>query len=120
MTSHGGRLTPDVPRGSVPPPVPLAVAASTAHARRSTTSQSRPRFIGMDVHTEPMAVASVAQEQGAAVTALGPMGTRPGDRDPLVRQMPSKATHRMCGSAAGPGGSWLYRYLTTKGYHWWG
>jgi hypothetical protein len=45
-------------------------------------SQSRTRFIGMDVHKETMAVAYIAQDSGAAVTSLGTMGTRPCDMDP--------------------------------------
>jgi len=83
-------------------------------------SQSRPLFLAMDVHQETMAVASVAQEHGAAVTSLGTMGTRQGAIDQLVRKMPSQATHLMFVSAAGPCGSWLSRYLTQKGYNCWG
>jgi transposase len=83
-------------------------------------SQSRPLFIGMDVHTDTIAVASVAQEHGAEVTSLGTMGTRQCDIDHLVRKMPAKATHLIFVSEAGPCGSWLYRYLTTKGYDCWG
>ena len=45
-------------------------------------AQSRTRFLGMDVHKETMAVASVAQEPGAEVTDLGPMGTRQCAIDP--------------------------------------
>jgi len=56
-------------------------------------SPSRPRFIGMDVHTETMAVASIAQAHGAEVTYLGPLGTRPCDIAPRLRTMPSRATH---------------------------
>jgi methylmalonyl-CoA mutase cobalamin-binding subunit len=39
-------------------------------------SQSRTLFIGMDVHKETIAVASVAQDHGAEVTYLGTIGTR--------------------------------------------
>ena len=39
-------------------------------------SQSRTLFIGMDVHKDTIAVAYVAQEHGAEVTYLGPIGTR--------------------------------------------
>ena len=85
MTSNGGRLTPDVTRVSLPKPMPLDVATSTQNTRRSTMSQSRTLFIGMDVHQETIAVAHVAQEHGAAVTSLGTIGTRQGDLDPLVR-----------------------------------
>ena len=68
-------------------------------------SQSRTLFIGMDVHKATIAVAYVAQEHGAEVTALGPMGTRQCDIDHLVRQRPSKATHLIFVYDAGPCGS---------------
>ena len=50
-------------------------------------AQSRTLFIGMDVHKETIAVAYVAQEHGAEVTSLGPMGTRQCDIDQLGRKM---------------------------------
>ena len=50
-------------------------------------SQSRTRFIGMDVHKETIAGASIAQDHGAEVTSLGPLGTRQGDIDQLGRNM---------------------------------
>jgi transposase len=68
----------------------------------------------MEVHKESIAVASVAQEHGAEVTYLGAIGTRQGDIDQLMRKRPSKATHLVFISEAGPCGSWLYRYLTKK------
>ena len=77
-------------------------------------SQSRTRFLGMDVHPETMAVAYVAPEHGAAVVSLGTLGPRQGAIDPLVRQRPSKATPLIFVSEAGPCGSWLYRSLTKK------
>ena len=48
-------------------------------------------YIGMDVHNDSRAVASVAQDHGAEVTFLGTIGTRQCDLDQLIRQMPSKA-----------------------------
>jgi transposase len=83
-------------------------------------AQSRTRFLGMDVHKETMAVASVAQEPGAEVTDLGPMGTRQCAIDPLMRQMPSKATYLIFVYEAGPCGYGLYRSLTKKDDHCWG
>jgi transposase len=77
-------------------------------------SQSRTLCIGMDVHTETLAVAYVAQEHGAEGTSLGPIGTRQCEVDHLLRQMPSKAQHLIFVSAAGPCGSWLSRYLRQK------
>jgi hypothetical protein len=78
---------------------------------RSTLSQSRPLCIGMDGHTDTIAVASVAPDHGAAVTPLGTRGTRQGDSAQLMRTMPSQAPHLLFGSEAGPCGSWLDRYL---------
>ena len=69
-------------------------------------SQSRTRCIGREVHTDAIAVASVAQEHGAAVTSLGSLGTRQGARAPLLRKMPSKAKHLLFVSTAGPCGDW--------------
>src|SRR6266700_263636 len=87
--------------------------------RRSTMSQSRTLFIGMDVHKDIIAVAYVAQEHGAEVTYLGTIGTRQCDIDQLVRKMQSKAKHLIFVYEAGPCGYWLYRYLTKKGYDCW-
>jgi transposase len=72
-------------------------------------SPSRTRFMGMAVHQDTLAVASVAPEHGAEVTSLGPMGTRQGDLDPLVRTMPSNATHLILVYEAGPCGDWRSR-----------
>ena len=82
-------------------------------------SQSRTLFIGMDVHKDAIAVAYVAQDHGAEVTYLGSTGTRQCDIDHLIRKMQSKAKHLIFVYEAGPCGSWLYRYLTKKGYDCW-
>lgn len=82
-------------------------------------SQSRTLFIGMDVHKDALAVASVAQDHGAEVTSLGAMGTRQCDIDQLVRKMPSKASPLLFVYEAGPCGSWLSRSLTQKGSNCW-
>ena len=60
-------------------------------------------------------MASVAQDHGAAVPALGPIGTRQGDSDHRVRKMPAKATQLSCVYDAGPWGDWLSRYRRKKG-----
>ena len=73
----------------------------------------------MDGHKESSAVASVAQEHGAAVPALGTIGTRPCALDQRLRTRPSKATHGIVLSAAGPWGDGLSRYGTTKGDDCW-
>jgi methylmalonyl-CoA mutase cobalamin-binding subunit len=56
-------------------------------------SQSRTLVIGMDVHTDALAVANVAQDHGAEVMYLGVIGTRPCDIDQLIRTMHAKAKH---------------------------
>jgi transposase len=84
-------------------------------------SQSSTLYSGMDVHQDSIAVADVAQEHGAEVTFLGPMGTRPCAIDQLIRQMQSKAKQLIFVYEAGPCGDWLDRYLTKKAMTagWW-
>src|SRR5262245_17886982 len=83
-------------------------------------SQSNTLLIGMDVHTDTIAVAYVAQEHGAEVTYLGTIGTRQCDLDQLVRKRQSQAKHLIFVYEAGPCGYWLSRYRTNKGYDCWG
>jgi transposase len=71
--------------------------------------QSSTRFIGMDVHQDAIAVASGAQDHGAEVMYFGPIGTRQGDLDQLLRKMPSQAKPLIFLYEAGPCGYWLYR-----------
>ena len=66
--------------------------------------QSRTRDVGLDVHTESLAVASVAQAHHAAVVALGTIGTRLCAIDTLLRQLQSKSAHRIFVYEAGPCG----------------
>jgi transposase len=82
-------------------------------------SQSSTLYIGMDVHKDSIAVADVAQEHGAEVISLGPIGTRQTDIDQLTRKLQAKAKHLVFVYEAGPCGYWLYRYLTKKGYGCW-
>ena len=70
-------------------------------------SPSRTLFIGMAVHKETIAVASVAQAHGAEVPSRGSIGTRQGDLDQRLRKRQSKATHLLFVYAAGPCGDWL-------------
>jgi len=77
--------------------------------------QPRPRYVGMKVHQESMAVAYVANAYGAEVVALGSRGTRPCDLDRLMRQLLSTSTPLVLVYAAGPCGDWLSRDLTTQG-----
>jgi transposase len=81
--------------------------------------QSRTLYVGLDVHKESIAVASVAQEDGAEVVSLGTVGTRQCDIDKLIRQLQSKSTQLGFVYEAGPCGSWRSRYLTKKGYPCW-
>src|SRR5215211_9471324 len=87
--------------------------------RRSAMPQSRTLYIGMDVHKDTIAVAYVAKAHDAEVVFLGTVGTRHCDLDQLIRKMPSKAKHLVFVYEAGPCGSWLYRYLSKKGYDCW-
>jgi transposase len=87
--------------------------------RRSATTQSTTLYVGLDAHKDSIAVAYVAQEHGTEVTDLGSIGTRHIDIDQLGRKLQSKATHLVFVYEVGPGGDWLYRYLTQKGYDCW-
>ena len=64
-------------------------------------------YVGLDVHTESIAVASVAKDHDADVIDLGSVGTRHTDIDQLVRKLQAKATHLVFVYEAGPCGSWL-------------
>jgi transposase len=79
--------------------------------------QSTTLSMGLDVHQESMAVASIAPDHGAEGTYLGPIGTRQADLDPLVRTRPSTATHLIFVYEAGPCGSWRSRHLSQQGDH---
>jgi hypothetical protein len=81
---------------------------------------SRTLDIGWEAHQDAIAVASIAQAHGAEVSSLGAIGTRQCAIDQLLRNMPSKAPHLILVDAAGPCGSWRYRYVTQKGFDGWG
>src|SRR5262249_9266525 len=82
-------------------------------------SQSRTLSIGLDVHKDSLAVASMAKDHEAHIISLGTIGTRHTDSDQLTRKLPSQATRLVFVSAAGPCGSWLSRSLHNKGYDCW-
>jgi transposase len=67
--------------------------------------QSRTLEVGMEVHQESIAVASVAPEHHAAVVSLGPIGTRQSDLAHRLRRGPSTGPPRVCVYDAGSGGS---------------
>jgi hypothetical protein len=83
-------------------------------------AQASTRSVGMDVHKDSLAVASMAPEPGAAVVALGPIGIWQCASEQLMRQLQSTSKPLVRVSAAGPCGSWLARSLTTKGDGAWG
>ena len=82
-------------------------------------NQSITLYIGMDVHKDSIAVASVAKDHGAEVIYLGTIGTRQADIDQLVRKLQSTAKHLVFVDEAGPCGYWLSRYLTKKNLSCW-
>ena len=65
-------------------------------------AQSSTLYVGMAVHQESMAVASVAQDHGAEVVSLGTIGTRPCDSDQRLRQLRSKSTPLCLRLRSGP------------------
>jgi transposase len=77
--------------------------------------QLSPHDVGFDVHHASMAGADIAEAHGAAVPALGTLGTRQGDMDHRIRTRPAHAQPLVVGDEAGPWGCWLDRDLTHKG-----
>ena len=77
--------------------------------------QSPTIAVGWEVPTESIAVASSAHDHHAAVVSLGNIGTRQGDSETRLRRCPSTSPPRVFVYAAGPGGSWRSRSLTTQG-----
>jgi transposase len=78
-------------------------------------SQSTTLYVGLDVHKESISVAYAADERGAEVIFVGPIGTRQCDIDKMVRRFQSKAAHLVFAYEAGPCGYVLHRYLAQKG-----
>jgi transposase len=77
--------------------------------------QSSTLDVGLDVHTESIAVAYVAEDHSAEVIDRGTIGTRHADSDQLVRTLQSQAPHLVVVYGAGPCGSWLSRDLAKNG-----
>ena len=73
-------------------------------------------FVGLDVHKDFISVAYVPDDRQAEVTFVGPIGTREGDIDKLIRRLRTKASRLVFAYEAGPSGYGLYRYLRKKGY----
>jgi len=81
--------------------------------------QSRTLYIGMEVHTEAITIAYVAQEPHAAVVSLGALGTRQCDIDHFIRKRQAQSQHLVSVSEAGPCGYWRYRSLPQTGQVCW-
>ena len=64
-------------------------------------------FVGLDVHKETIAVASVGEEREAEVVFLGTIGTRQCDIDRLIRKLQAKGKTLHFVYEAGPCGYWL-------------
>ena len=56
--------------------------------------QSSTLYVGMDIHKDAIAVASVVQDHGAEVVSLGNIGTRQCDIDTRIRRL--QAVDRPC------------------------
>ena len=67
-------------------------------------TQSSTLHVGLDIYKDSLAVAYAAQEHGAEVVALGPIGTRQCDLDRLLRRPQSKSPQLVFVSEAGPSG----------------
>ena len=74
---------------------------------------SKTLYVGLDVHKE--SIGSRTRPRIEAPSSLGPIGTRQGDIDKLLRQLQAKGARLGLVYEAGPCGSWLYRYLSRKG-----
>ena len=77
-------------------------------------------YVGLDVHQDSMAVASVVQDHGAEVVSLGHIGTRQCDIAQLIRRRQATSPHLVLVDEAGPCGDWLSRDRTHKGQVGWG
>jgi transposase len=81
---------------------------------------ARTLSVGMDVHHDASAVASVADDHPPDGVFLGVMGPRPGASDQRSRQLQSKRQPLVFGYAAGPCGDWRSRALRQNGHGGWG
>lgn len=77
------------------------------------------RDVGLDGHRESIAVADVAQDQGAEVVSLGTIGPRQGALDTRIRPRHAQANPLVYGDEAWPCGAWLSRELTKPGPECW-
>ena len=78
--------------------------------------QSTPLFVGLDVHTDSIAVAHALGQRADPPVYLGAIGTRQADRDTLIRRLQAKTPTLVLADAAGPCGDTLHRDLTGQGF----
>jgi transposase len=71
--------------------------------------QSRTRYVGVAVHKDSIAVASVAPARSPEVVFLGTMGTRHCDIEQLIRKLRSTSPPLVLAYDAGPCGYWRAR-----------
>ena len=84
--------------------------AQDKRVRRSALiNSSKTLYVGLDVHKESIAVATVAEQQGAEVISLGSIGTRQCDIDKLIRRCQSKASRLVFVYEAELSRSWASR-----------
>jgi transposase len=75
--------------------------------------------VGLDVHTESIAVAHAGEAQDAAVVSWGRIGTRRSDIDKLIRTLTSQAIQLVFAHETCPCGYWPYRYLRRRKLRCW-
>jgi transposase len=81
--------------------------------------QARTLDVGMEVHQDSSAVASVTHDPHAEVVSVGNLATRPCDIAHLSRRLHAQSPHLVLVYEAGPCGEWLDRELTKTGDVWW-
>ena len=75
-----------------------------------------PLFVGLDVHTDSIAVAQAQGQCANPPVFVGAIGTRQADLDELLRRLQAKTPALVFACQAGPCGYRLYRDLTDKGF----
>jgi hypothetical protein len=74
-------------------------------------AQSTPLFVGLDVHTDSIAVAHATGGRTDPPVFVGEIGTRQADLDRLIRRLQGKAPALRVVYEAGPCGYGLHRYM---------
>jgi riboflavin biosynthesis pyrimidine reductase len=76
------------------------------------------RYLGVDVHTESIAVAYIANAHHAEVVYLGAIGTRQCDVDTLIRQLQSNSQELVFVSAGGQILAFISGHRSSPGPAW--